>query len=121
MECDSALKRKDVLTPAMTETNLEAMMFSETSHKRPGFLYDSTYGRYLVKIIVVVQSLSHGGFFATPWTAACQASLPFTLSQSPLKFKLICIINLILKIIPHRRCYYHSHFTDKETSTKLYS
>ena len=85
MERDSALERKEVLTPTLTQTNLEAMMFSETSHKRPGFLYDSTYGRYLVKIIVVVQSLSHVGFFATPWTAACQASLPFTISQSLLK------------------------------------
>ena len=32
-----------------------------------------------------VQSLSHVRFFATPWTAARQASLSFTNSQSPLK------------------------------------
>ena len=51
---------------------------------------------------------------AITWTAARQASLPFTLSQSLLKFKLICIINLILKIIPHHRCDCHSHFTDKK-------
>ena len=31
---------------------------------------------------VVVQSLSHVQLFATPWTAACQASLFFTMSQS---------------------------------------
>ena len=36
-----------------------------------------------------VQSLSHGWLFATPWTAACQASLSITNSQSLLK--LICI------------------------------
>ena len=30
--------------------------------------------------VVVVQSLSHVRLFATPWTAACQASLSFTIS-----------------------------------------
>ena len=35
---------------------------------------------------VVVQSLSCVWLFATPWTAARQASLPFTISQSLLKF-----------------------------------
>ena len=33
----------------------------------------------------VVQSLSHVWFFVTPWTGLCQASLPFTISQSLLK------------------------------------
>ena len=32
-----------------------------------------------------VQSLSHVQLFVTPWTAACQASLPITNSQSLLK------------------------------------
>ena len=32
-----------------------------------------------------VQSFSHAWLFATPWTAACQASLSFTVSQSLLK------------------------------------
>ena len=35
---------------------------------------------------VVVQSLSLISLFATPWTAACQTSLSFTISQSLLKF-----------------------------------
>ena len=35
-------------------------------------------------IAVVVQSLSCIRLFATPWTAACQASLSFTISQSVL-------------------------------------
>ena len=35
--------------------------------------------------IFVVQSLSHVQLFATPWTAACQASLFFTITQSLLK------------------------------------
>ena len=34
---------------------------------------------------ILVQSLSHVWLFATPWTAACQASLSFTISQSLLK------------------------------------
>ena len=37
------------------------------------------------EIVVVVQSLSHVGLFASPWTAAHQASLSFTISQSLLK------------------------------------
>ena len=36
-------------------------------------------------IFVVVQSLSCARLFATPWTATCQASLSFTISQSLLK------------------------------------
>ena len=35
--------------------------------------------------LVVVQALSHVQFFATPRTAACQASLSFTISRSLLK------------------------------------
>ena len=36
-------------------------------------------------MVVVFQSLSHVQFFATPWTAVCQASLSFTVSQRLLK------------------------------------
>ena len=36
-------------------------------------------------IFVVVQSLSRVWLFADPWTATCQASLSFTISQSLLK------------------------------------
>ena len=38
-----------------------------------------------VNVAVAVQSLSRVRLFVTPWTAACQASLPFTISQSLLK------------------------------------
>ena len=34
---------------------------------------------------VIVQSLSHVWLFVTPWTAACQASLSFTISRSLLQ------------------------------------
>ena len=36
-------------------------------------------------VIVAVRSLSHVRLFMTPWTAAHQASLSFTVSQSLLK------------------------------------
>ena len=36
-------------------------------------------------LVVVVQLLSHVHLFATIWTAACQASLSFTISWSLLK------------------------------------
>ena len=39
--------------------------------------------------VAVVQSLSHVQLFATPWTAACQASLSFTISRSLLKLMYI--------------------------------
>ena len=44
-------------------------------------------GKYIWKqsCIAVVQSLSHVQLFATPWTAAHQASLSFIISQSLLK------------------------------------
>ena len=38
---------------------------------------------------VVVQSLSHVQFFVTPWMAAHQASLPFTISPSLLRLMFI--------------------------------
>ena len=43
-------------------------------------------------MVVVFQLLSHGWLFATPWTVACQASLPFTIFQSLLNLmsKLSC-------------------------------
>ena len=40
---------------------------------------------YCLKSIVVVQLLSLVQFFATPWIAACSASLSFTISQILLK------------------------------------
>ena len=39
----------------------------------------------LIHSLIVVQSLSHGQLFATPWTAAHQASLAFIVSQGLLK------------------------------------
>jgi len=38
------------------------------------------------QIVITAQTLSRVQLFATPWTAACQASLPYTISQSLLIF-----------------------------------
>ena len=46
-----------------------------------GVKHRSRYLLYFV-VVVVVQSLSRVRLFATPWTAARQASLSFTISQS---------------------------------------
>ena len=40
----------------------------------------------------IIQLLSHVRLFATPWTAACQASLSFTVSQSLLKLMSIDLV-----------------------------
>ena len=44
---------------------------------------------YITYIVVIVQLLSRVCLFATPWTAACQVSLSFTLSQTLLKLRSI--------------------------------
>ena len=64
-----------------------------------------------------VQSLSHVRLFVTPWTAACQASLSFTISWSLLKLKtlepvipsnhliLCCPLLLLPPILPSIRVF----------------
>ena len=57
--------------------------------------------------IVVFQSLSRVQLFATPWTAACQASLSFTIFQSLLKFMSIELVmpsNHLSSVIPFSSC-----------------
>ena len=43
------------------------------------------FWRWLMNLLIVVQSLSHVQLFATSWTAACQVSLSFTISLSLLE------------------------------------
>ena len=57
--------------------------------------------------IVAVQSLSHVWLFVTPWSAACQASLSFTMSQSLLKFmsiELWCYPTISSSVAPFSSC-----------------
>ena len=59
------------------------------------YLQKSRYLLYLLLLsshVVVVQLLSHVQLFATPWTAARQASLSFTTSQSLLKLMSIELV-----------------------------
>ena len=50
-------------------------------------------------VVVVVQSLSLVWLFATPWTAACQVSLSFTISWSLLRFMSIESLMLSNRLI----------------------
>ena len=67
-------------------------------------------------IVVVVQSLSHVQLFVTPWTAALQASLSFTVSQDLLKLMsiksvmpsnhlILCPLLLLPSIFPSIRVF----------------
>ena len=50
--------------------------------------------------LLVVQLLSHDQLFVTPWTAACQASLSFTISWSLLKFMSVMPSNHLILCRP---------------------
>ena len=50
--------------------------------------------RDLGKLVAVVQLLSHVWLFVTPWNAACQACLNFTISWILLKFMFIELVLL---------------------------
>ena len=61
----------------------------------PGFL------RFKVSLVhhcipyIVVQLLSHVQLVATPWTAACQVSLSFTISQSLHEFSSVQLLSRV--------------------------
>ena len=54
-------------------------------HSRPVIGRPGIEPGYTVLVVVVIQLLSRVQLFATPWNAACQASLSFTISLSLLK------------------------------------
>ena len=57
--------------------------------------------------VVIVQSLSHVWLSATPWTAACQASLSFTISWSMLNscpLSQWCHPTILPSVIPLSSC-----------------
>ena len=61
------------------------------------------FANILIKVnVVVVQSLCHVRLFVTQWTAAHQAPLSYTISQSMLKFLSTESVMLSIHII---RCY----------------
>ena len=64
-----------------------------------------SYGKSMLIVFSSFQSLSRVRLFATPWTAACQASLSITNSQSLLKFM------FIESVMPSNHCIpYHPLF-----------
>ena len=75
-----------------------------------------------IHLLVLVQSLSHVWLFAAPWTAACQASLSNTNSQSLLKLMSIesvissnhlihcCLLLLLPSIFPSIRIFSNESF-----------
>ena len=110
----SALKRKEVLTYTAARMKLEDIMLSEISQ--------SQRDKYCVILLIwgslsSVQLLSRVQLFATPWTAARQASLSITNSWSLLKFMsitsvmpsnhliLCCPLLLLSSILPSIRVF----------------
>ena len=73
---DSLLKSRDITLPTKVRL-VKAMVL-------PLVMYKCDFSS--------VQSLSHVQLFATPWTAARQASLSFTISRSLLKFMSIELV-----------------------------
>ena len=83
---------------------------------------------YQTYIVVAVQLLSSVWLFVTPWTAACQASLSFTISWSLLKLMSIesmmpskhlilwCPLLLLPSIFPSIRVFSMSLFTSSGQS-----
>ena len=55
--------------------------------------------KFFIVVFIVVQWLSCIQLFATPWTAACQASLSLTVSQSLLRFMSIESVKLSNHVI----------------------
>ena len=60
-----------------------------------------------ILVVVIDQPLSSVQLFATPWTAACQASLSFTISWSLLKLMFIELVmppNYLILCLPFSFC-----------------
>ena len=57
---------------------------------------------FFLLLLSSVQSLSHVQHFATPWTAACQASLSITTSWSLVKLRSIALVMPSNHLIPCR-------------------
>jgi len=85
MEYYTATKRNELLVRANIWMNLIGIKLSEKNQKK--FLYDFIYMTFSS-----MQPLIHVRFFVTPWTAARQASLSITNSQSLLKLMFIELV-----------------------------
>ena len=81
------------------------MNLSHTLNCRSNLYFYFSYQPFPL-IVVVVQSLSRVRLFATPWTAAHQASLSFSISQRLLKLmsKSVMPSNLSSSVAPFSSC-----------------
>ena len=76
--------------PVRLPGSTSSLLQFDAKQKQTHRLRKQTYTYQRGKVVVVtVQSLSHVQRFETPWAAARQASLSFTISWSLLKFKSI--------------------------------
>ena len=90
--------------------------------KRHLVSWKTLHSECLINLVAVVQLLSRRCLFATPWTAAGQASLSLTISQSLLKLMSIGSLMLsnhlilchpfllLLSIFPHIRVLFDSWY-----------
>ena len=71
---------------------METQLISVLSNLYPTTLVNSFLVKFTFGVFFVVKLLSHVQLFATPWTAACQASLSFTISWSLLRLTSIELV-----------------------------
>ena len=85
--------KEGLISPTALHTHHLSAYFQELSHMWYYYIELATTAltksRTVIIVAVVVQSLTYVQLFVTPWTAARQASLSFTISWSLLK--LMCI------------------------------
>ena len=79
----------DTCTPKWKEIYQKCKKWSSLESGTTEDFYILHTSSCLPNILVIVQSLSCVWLFVTPWTAACQASLSFTISWSLLKLMFI--------------------------------
>ena len=70
------------------------------------YFFSFLYVVLFLKFIQFYLLLSHFWLFVTPWTAACQASLSFTISQSLFKCPLShwCYLTILSSVVPFSSC-----------------
>ena len=79
------------------DVNLKVALLSQRNSHFKIFLFELPNTPPKVSIFILqpkytVQTQNHVQLFATPWTAACQASLSITISQSSLKLMSIELV-----------------------------
>ena len=87
--CKGILYKIHFLTKNVLKNIIEQLIYISFSLIYESTLWLSILHKFFLLVSQSFQSLSHVQLFATPWTAACQASLSITNSRS--LFKLMSI------------------------------